>query len=136
MSNSSAILTAYAVFITVQSISLYLVTRNRSRQLVKTGSKPLGLSSYVVIFTSLIGRLLATYAISLILSHVYFANNALTIILFSIVSYILIASVGALAMFITIKIAEKIAKRYYYKEIMKNRSKKVDEYNAAHGKQG
>lgn len=68
------------------------------------------------------------------LRHVYFANNALTIILFSIVSYILIAFVGALAMFVTIKIAEKIAKRYYYKEIMKNRSKKVDEYNATHGK--
>lgn len=68
------------------------------------------------------------------LSHVYLANNVLTIILFSIISYVLIAFVGALAMFITIKIAEKIAKRYYYKEIMKNRSKKVDEYNATHGK--
>lgn len=68
------------------------------------------------------------------LSHVSLANNALTIISFSIISYVLIALVGALAMFITIKIAEKIAKRYYYKEIMKNRSKKVDEYNATHGK--
>lgn len=68
------------------------------------------------------------------LSHVYLANNVLTIILFSIISYVLIALVGALAMFITIKIAEKVAKRYYYKEIMKNRSKKVDEYNATHGK--
>lgn len=134
MSNSSAILTAYAVFITVQSISLYLTTKNRSKQLVKAGSKPLGLSSYVVIFTSLIGRLLATYAISLMLSHVYLTNNVLTIVLFSIISYVLIAFVGALAMFITIKIAEKIAKRYYYKEIMKNRNKKVDEYNATHGK--
>lgn len=134
MNNSSAILTAYAVFITVQSMSLYLTTKNRSKQLVKAGSKPLGTSSYVVIFTSLIGRLLATYAISLMLSHVYLANNVLTIILFSIISYVLIAFVGALAMFITIKIAEKIAKRYYYKEIMKNRNKKVDEYNATHGK--
>lgn len=134
MSNSSAILTAYAVFITVQSISLYLTTKNRSKQLVKAGSKPLGLSSYVVIFTSLIGRLLATYAISLMLSHVYLTNNVSTIVLFSIISYVLIAFVGALAMFITIKIAEKIAKRYYYKEIMKNRNKKVDEYNATHGK--
>lgn len=134
MNNISAILTAYAVFITVQSISLYLTTKNRSKQLVKAGSKPLGLSSYVVILTSLIGRLLATYAISLMLSHVYLANNVLTIILFSIISYVLIAFVGALAMFITIKIAEKIAKRYYYKEIMKNRNKKVDEYNATHGK--
>lgn len=134
MNNSSAILTAYAVFITVQSMSLYLTTKNRSKQLVKAGSKPLGTSSYVVIFTSLIGRLLATYAISFMLSHVYLANNVLTIILFSIISYVLIAFVGALAMFITIKIAEKIAKRYYYKEIMKNRSKKVDEYNATHGK--
>ena len=134
MNNSSAILTAYAVFITVQSISLYLTTKNRSKQLVKAGSKPLGISSYVVIFTSLIGRLLATYAISLMLSHVSLASNVLTIILFSIISYVLIAFVGALAMFITIKIAEKIAKRYYYKEIMKNRSKKVDEYNATHGK--
>jgi hypothetical protein len=134
MNNSSAILTAYAVFITVQSMSLYLTTKNRSKQLVKAGSKPLGLSSYVVIFTSLIGRLLATYAISLMLSHVHLASNSLTIILFSIISYVLIAFVGALAMFITIKIAEKIAKRYYYKEIMKNRNKKVDEYNATHGK--
>lgn len=134
MSNSSAILTAYAVFITVQSISLYLTTKNRSKQLVKAGSKPLGLSSYVVIFTSLIGRLLATYAISLMLNHVYLTNNVSTIVLFSIISYVLIAFVGALAMFITIKIAEKIAKRYYYKEIMKNRNKKVDEYNATHGK--
>ena len=134
MNNISAILTAYAVFITVQSISLCLTTKNRSKQLVKAGSKPLGTSSYVVILTSLIGRLLATYAISLMLSHVYLANNVLTIILFSIISYVLIAFVGALAMFITIKIAEKIAKRYYYKEIMKNRNKKVDEYNATHGK--
>ena len=134
MNNSSAILTAYAVFITVQSASLYLTTLNRSKQLAKAGAKPLGLSSYVVIFTSLIGRLLATYAISLMLSHAHLANNALTIIAVSIVSYILIAFVGALAMFITIKIAEKIAKRYYYKEIMKNRNKKVDEYNATHGK--
>lgn len=134
MNNSSAILTAYAVFITVQSISLYLTTKSRSKQLVKAGSKPLGISSYVVIFTSLIGRLLATCAIGLMLSHVHLTNNALTIILFSIISYVLIAFVGALAMFITIKIAERVAKRYYYKEIMKNRNKKVDEYNATHGK--
>jgi len=134
MNNSSAILTAYAVFITVQSISLYLTTKSRSKQLVKAGAKPLGISSYVVIFTSLIGRLLATCAISLMLSHVYLASNVLTIILFSIISYVLIAFVGALAMFITIKIAEKVAKRYYYKEIMKSRNKKVDEYNATHGK--